>query len=281
MVRLPSVIILIFLLLHHPSICSAQSIYTDFERDKRLNLEIVKPAISSNLYNSAVNSSFLNSSIFFTTHIPFWEKYLFIAELPFAYANVDLADFRSANIKGTTIGNLYLGFQSYLEDTPALMTEFGIRLPLAAKENNGTVIGEISDLIERAEAFTPGILSVHGMLNYFRKNSSGYSLRARLGPIFWFNTNENSSLGPDVFFVYGVAFGMDQEIVRVKGGVNGRLSTIQNSLNSGKRFFHQFGIHIDFGAAKVKPGFSLRVPLNRNYENIIDYSFGFNLSYLM
>jgi len=170
-----------------PSSLAAQSIWLDRSHDKTISLEILKPD-----FQGKDNTTFTTSALFLSLRYPLTEKVIFVAELPFPHYGIESAFGYSES--DNTLGNPYVGLEIRQPDSP-VFGELGIRAPLTDEEKHDSAIwhGVLTDLVDRFEAFMPDYLPITGMVNYRHKNSSGFALRLRGGPVFWINTEKKTT----------------------------------------------------------------------------------------
>ncbi len=248
-----------------------QTIFRDLGQEKTITLEVLKPDFGENS-----NASFLTSSSFLTLHLPISNNLMFTGELPFSYAK--FSSRFSGDRSGGTIGNPYIGFEYRDNKKSTFMGEFGVRIPLTSDESIAAFPGLLTDFIDRAEAFAPKIFSIHTMANYVSQSETGVTLRVRSGPLLWLNTEDNGG-DTEVFLLYGATIGYNGDAVRLQGGFNGRWLLSNDGANFGESTLHQIGFSANFGSGNVRPGVSLRVPLDDDFQNTLDLTLGLDVTF--
>lgn len=270
MARVSNIILVLVFLFANGGI--SQTIFNDFSRHKSITIEWLKPSFGANS-----STTFFTSSLFLNFHLPISGNTYFVSELPFSYAKYESNGARYVfEESGTTIGNPYVGIE--FKGNSGFMGEFGARIPLASDESVATATGLFADFIDRAEAFAPEVISIYGMANYLHQQAQGLSLRFRGGPVLWFRTGEVSGDKTDIFLLYGLDIGYNHPVVRFHGGFNGRFILTQDG-GFPENSYHQFGISANFGSGTVRPGFSLRVPLDDDFKQFLDSTFGLEVAF--
>jgi hypothetical protein len=266
-----SVIILFFALLFYSGGFS-QTILNDFTRHKTITIEWLKPS-----FGEDSNTTFLTSTIFLNFHLPLGDSTYFVGELPFSYAKYEYDSRFFEDESGSTIGDPYLGVEYHGRGNSRFMGEFGVRFPLASDESVATSTGWTTDFIDRAEAFAPKVFSIHAMANHLYRSEQGLSLRFRGGLLLWLYTRDTGDR-TEFFLLYGLIIGYNSPVVRFQGGFNGRVFLTQGSGFSEKSL-HQFIASASFGSSTVRPGFSLRLPIDEDLKEILDSTIGLDVAF--
>lgn len=268
---LPTTILSLIILLLTISPVKAQSIWQDYSTRQTLTLEILKPEYDGG------DRSFLTSAIFLSARAPIIQNIIFIGELPFSYINWDIpqgADLGSQQ----TFGNPYFGLEIDLHRMP-LFFELGVRAPLTAdpeKENGeATINGYLTDFIDRAEAFAPNAFPISGFVNFVIESYTGFSLRLRAGPAIWIATGDRDE--SETFILYSAQAWWNFGSVRIGGGLSGRYISSQNDGTFGERSTHQLGFGLSLSLGVFTPGIQVRIPLDKEYKDILDIVFGISL----
>jgi len=71
---------------------------------------------------------------------------------------------------------------------------------------------------------------------------------------------------------------VNSSMVRFHGGLNG-LTMVTAEGNSSENSYHQFGITANFGSGTIRPGISLRVPLDEDFKEVLDSTFGLEVAF--
>ncbi len=274
-------IVIVIVSLVHPVHLSAQSIWVDRGTEKTLSLEILKP-------NWGGDKDSASDWAFFLSHYSLG-KVSSVAELPFAISD-----------EGKVLGNPYLGFEIHKEESP-FFTELGVRLPLITLMSSvegidtqamvdAQEVGTLTD-VDRLEAFGD-VLSITGGANYRQTHPSGYFIWWRGGPSLIIETT-NFSLDDfgdrtDLLLHYSVQIGYETKGIRLKGyeikrmnfkaGLTGAMIVTEGDMNFGERTFHQIGFAASIDSGNMRPGFYVRLPLDDDLKEDIDFVFGFHLS---
>lgn len=268
---LSAAIFFLIILIITNSPVNGQSIWQHLAARQTLTLEILKPEYDRG------DQSFLTSAIFLSARAPVTRNIIFIGELPFSYINWDIpqgADLGSQQ----TFGNPYFGLEIDLRRVP-LFFELGVRAPLTAdpeKENGeATKNGYFTDFIDRAEAFAPNAFPISGFVNLIIESNTGFSLRLRAGPAIWIPTGDRDE--SETFILYSAQAWWDFGSVHVGGGLSGRYISSQNDGTFGERSTHQLGFGLDLSLGIFSPGFQIRIPLDKEYKDILNIVFGISL----
>ncbi len=247
---------------------SAQSLWLDPSHERTIWLEVLKP-----VFEGDDNTTFTSSAFFFTLRLPIGKNVLFVGELPLAHAGIEsgFGSDRSEN----AIGNPYFGLQTGGEAAP-YFGEFGVRAPIASEEDaSASFIGIFSD-IDREEAFIPDLLLITGILNHRYQARSGFLVRLRGGIHVWIPTESGGD--SEAWLVYSGQAGYASEQFSIEGGFTGRYSLTAGTGDFGGRTLHQFGFVARIGLGNVRPGVHMRLPLDQDLSDVLDFVFGLNVA---
>lgn len=197
-----------------------------------------------------------------------------VAELPFAHLAYDGDDPILENESSTTLGNPLIGLAV---QTGRAQLVFGGRLPLASDDELASLYGMMTDQY-RLEAFVPDVATVQVSARLGNTVSDVTRVTFDLGGVLLVPTDEG-----EVEFAadYGVAATYVAERVRLGGGVNGRAALTSGADDIGAMTEHQLAVFGDFGGGRVRPGLSLRLPLDENTREFVNMTFGITLQYLL
>jgi len=202
---------------------------------------------------------------------PIGERLAFVAELPFAHADLDLDE--SDETGTTAFGNPYVGLE--LGSTGRCTRgELGARVPLAPDDNAGVVIGLLGDLVDRAEAFAQDAASITvGASRACPAGESGWTWRLRGAGSVLIPVDDNEG---DTEFqaLYGVQAWYQRDYV-IGVGLTGRaFLNPQSGGDLADRTVHQIGgaMGYDFGA--VRPMIEIRVPLDEDLRDVVPTTIG-------
>ena len=231
----------VLLVASHP--VAAQSLWLDRRDQPSAFLEVLKPIFGSEI------DEFPTATVFLSFRIPASERTAVVTELPFAH-------FESpSDGSSSAIGNPYLGVDFHPPGSSSVW-HVGVRAPLAPNDEVAVFSGFFSDL-NRWEAFLPDLVTIQGSYEYAHLPDRGPSVRLRAGPALWLPTSEGDA---ELFALYGVLLGIRRPEIRLEGGVGGRLFVTAEG-DFFDRVDHQFELVTDFGTGSLRPGLSLRVPL--------------------
>jgi hypothetical protein len=175
---------------------------------------------------------------------------------------------------GSSLGNPYLGIETGGPEA-RWVGEFGVRLPIASKNSAALIAGADAD-VERCEAFAGPLFSISGYENLKLRSASGLSFRARIGAGLAFKgVTYDYAVGPgyserarDSWLGYGVQLGYERGRLAVLTGISGRAS-------AGR----QFVLTAALVGGSVRPGISLRVPLDAPTQTVMKTVLGLTVSF--
>lgn len=274
-VRLVAVVALLMALGGLAPAARAQSIWLDRTEPKAVHLEIAKP-----LFGGAPGVGFFTVAGFFSTRLPLGERLSFVGELPLATFSFDSPSLFVDDETSTTIGNPYLGIQTRAGGETGGWLEFGVRVPLASDDESATISGGAAD-IDRWEAFLPNTFVVRAA-GHWRDDPrrDGVGADFRVAPTLWISDDFADDV--ELFSTYGVQVLFHNEEARAGFGLTGRWLLTDDSavaLNS----THQFEAAIDFLRGDVRPGMTLRIPLDDDgfFGSSVDAVFGLTLNFVL
>ncbi len=255
----------------------AQSIWTDNNAKSTIALEFNKPNFSE-----SEGLSFFSSTLYLTGEFRVSEAFSIVGELPFQHVGGDEDGF-GQSFSGNVIGNPYLGFK-YHPKNSSFSTALGLRLPIAPDDEPASFIGLFTDPVDRGfEAFVPNVMAIQGLVGFHRRSESGVAIIVNGGPSWWINTdsgNDGFESDSELFLRYSTAIGYEGPVASISGGVAGRwLLTEDNGF--GDNSFHELRFNAGLGSGKLRPGVYLKVPLDENVNDILNFTFGLKLLYEM
>lgn len=260
--------ILIVTSLVAPAGVRAQSIWFEPYNDRELYLEVLKPSFDGG------NLGFLTTNWYLAGRLSVKEVLVLVAELPFAYAAAD-AELDVFDISDATMGNPYLGVELRSRQS-GLFGEFGVRIPLASQRNFGTLTGLLTDIVDRAEAFLPDVLSLQGVLDYGLQEPSGFGARFRAGSVVWLDVGEAAD-DSEVNIVYSGQVWYDAGAVVAGGGLSGRWVVTADG-DIGETTVHQMVLLTDVRLGQFRPGIQLRIPIDKDLNDTLDLVFGLKVA---
>jgi hypothetical protein len=205
--------------------------------------------------------------------LPVTRRLSAVVDLPFSYAKLDMPE--AGKQSSSVFGNPYLGVE--FAATEGLMLELGTRAPLnsADEESFADVLAFIADPL-RPEAFLDEVIPLSAAATYRYPVSPALSLRARGGVSTLFFTGDETS-DTETAFDYGVAGTYTVGIAQVALGVNGRWFATLDEGNFSENSLHHATLSADVGLGMVRPGVTLRLPLDSDYREAVKSSVGFYL----
>jgi len=242
----------------------AQSFWLPNATDNGIGLEVLKPS-----FKGEDETSFLSTAPTLSGRFRVGEQLLLAAELPFTYYNSEFTDGEFA------VGNPYLGAVLH-NKAQSYFLEAGFRVPIASDEKyDGLIIGNYADY-DRLEAYSPDMLSFTLKNHYLRNSDAGFVFRLMGGVSVLVPTN-NDNLDTEALFDYAGHAGYENATIQVLGGLTGRLLMTEEDLDFNERTVHQLGVFARYKASKVQPGLLFKVPVDDDFNDIIDFVFGLNV----
>ncbi len=262
-----------------PGLSSAQSLWTDRMHASSVTLEWLKPNFEGEgEYSFGTSTTFLTGRfatkggrVSIITDLPYTVLGYTTHELAGSFPNYTTVE--KTKTEGT-IGNPYFGIESLGKDS-AFLFEFGTRLPVTPDDNEAIFSGVLTDWIERMEAFITDAIPVQLGFNYLKQNPGGFILRTRLGMNGWIPTGDRDD--GEFMMMYGMQFGYASDEIQVLTGFGGRLILTEEDLDFSERTFHQLGIAANARVGRFTPGLSMRVPLDEDLSEVLNYVFGVTL----
>lgn len=213
--------------------------------------------------------------------LPLMDRLRARVDLPLAFADFKGDD---ASVGSSTVfGNPYVGLA--FDALPALSLELGTRLPLttADEESFADVVAFLAD-VQRGEAFVEDFVPVIASAAYRIEPAPGWSVEGRGGVANLFHTGDEEDGENITFLDYGVfgSYSMDlrsqwAHSARFGAGIMGRWDVSEDEGSFSENSLHQVGLTADLGMRRVRPGLSLRVPVDKDYRDVLKTSVGFYL----
>lgn len=232
---------------------SAQSIWLDRADPKSLHVELAKPLFDG------PSDGFFTFTGYFSTRLRLGEKLSFVGELPVSTVSLKSSSPLVADESSTTIGNPYLGIESHPEGGSGGWFELGVRVPLASDEELATFTGIVTDN-DRWEAFFPSTFVLRAA-GHWRDDprQGGVGADFRVAPALWVSSDFADDV--EIFNTYGAQILFHSEDARAGLGLSGRW-LMTDSGDFGENSTHQFDAAVDFLHGRVRPGATLRIPLD-------------------
>ncbi len=263
MERLASLTLALGLLLAASAAAPAQSPWLGADRTSRLALELYKPGFDAQDEFKAASSV-----LFLSGRLRASENVALVGELPVAFGGLRFDSDASAQV-----GNAYVGFELGRPDQRAWV-ELGGRVPLVGSDPNSAVaVGMLAD-IDRFSSFLTEAAAISGALNVGSRAASGLGFRVRAGPELVIPTRSGPETETLVY--YGA------EVSHVRGPLAlsfhaGGLWMATESGSFGERSLHQAGAGASYALGGVRPGITVRLPLDKDLTEMLDYVVGITL----
>ncbi|MEO6462490.1 MAG: hypothetical protein ABIP29_05390 [Candidatus Eisenbacteria bacterium] len=269
MQRLAALVLLVALGGLAPAAC-AQSIWLDRVSPRTIHLEGAKPFLEGD------RDGFFTTTWFLSTRLPLGERLAFVGELPFATAKTafDLPTFGLFEASSSAIGNPYLGIETRPASGRGSRFELGVRLPAASDNEFATATGAATD-VDRWEAFFPDIIVLRSTFHWRDDVVGKPGIDVRLGPALWLADGLGGNA--EIFAHYGLQFLYHGTEARAGAGIGGRW-LLTGGGDLGASSVHQVEAAADFLPGRVRPGVTLRIPLE---DNGIDLALGLTLNVVL
>ena len=251
-----------------PASAAAQSPWVVPRSDRAVYLEILKPS-----FKNGDKFTFTTLAVFLSGRFAVGENTVLVGELPFA--NVGVGDgFEESE---SAVGNIYLGAEFGGAGSPAF-GEFGVRLPLMRETDYFGPVFWFMDPVDRWEAFTHEVASVHAAFNYRYSGPTGLVVGFRLAPVLWIDTGEQLTDDVELLALYGAHAGYEAANVAVVGGFSGRVIITEEGADLGERTLHQLLLAASYGLGRWWPGVQMRVPLDEDLTDAIGPALSLSLA---
>lgn len=188
-----------------------------------------------------------------------------IIEVPFAYLGV-----KSFDESEIALGNIYLGSE-FVFDNEKVFAELGVALPTGS-ENPATAIGLIADF-DRPQTFAIDATALKVRLNYAQLQEVGFIYRLRLGPDYFIFSDEFRD-GSELLLNYAIQMGFRSQNLYGLAGVSAFTILSESELTGAARSQYTFSAMLTLSASRVKPGVIFKVPLDNDFEGLVDNVLG-------
>ena len=230
-----------------------------------VSLDIFKPKFDD---NSAFN--LFTTVMFYSAYIPATDNLTLVVEFPVANADTDV-------FNETQFGNPYFGVEYKLPNTDAtraFVGRFGIRPPIASDKKQAAGSIGVVTTYDRFEAFLPDLttLALGGGVRLTPDN--GFAVDADVNG----NLMIASDADNELFIDYSVAAWMVGENIQGGLGFTGRWLMTESDLSFGEATVHQIGVFANYDLGKFQPGVHFRVPLDDDLSDIVNFTYGVNLT---
>jgi hypothetical protein len=263
-------------------VANAQSPWLSDSRLTSISIEWDKPLLDDNIIDQSEVAG-LSSSLFLTGRVRVTDNFRLEAELPVSHFGFENSNpVPGGNDYSTEIGNVYVGgiydVQS-IDDDNHLFFELGVRIPTSRQPNDierfGRITGMSSEATDRLEAFLWDTWSVPLSANYITPVSGPFFAKFRLGTIYNMYVDDLESLDNEFHLLYGISALYRESNFEATLGFNGRNPYAGNNPDFIDDGFTQIraGVARPFG--NIVPGVYVRKPLGENYNQLVDFAYGF------
>lgn len=231
-----------------------------------INVQWLRPSIPGGNAELAFGTS--RSSI--TGRFTVGNNSSLIVELPFAF--YELKNFDNSEF---ALGNVYLGAE-FPFGNEKVFAEAGIALPTAS-QNPAGAIGFVSDF-DRPQTFTLDATTIKFRLNYADLEDAGFIYRFRAGPDFFIISDEFRD-GSELFLNYAVQLGYRGNNFYGLAGVSAFTLLSESDLPGAARSQYAFSAVLTLSNTRVKPGVVFKVPLDNDFEGLVDNALGLFINF--
>lgn len=263
-----------YLMMHFISIfmvafsCHGQSIWNETARkSSKAGFELMIPSFGS-LYDTD----------FPTAAALFYGEFLFgggaglkidvpLSNASFANSFIDESE--------TAAGNPYLGL-IYYNDNTGIDLEFGLRLPLAPDDNFGLFTGMATENYDTG-MFMTETATLSSKLNYRYRNDEYLILKVAGGADFIIPPN---GLENELFLKYSGKVFYGPEKYKIGAGFTGLLIATEAGLSFGDRTIHDLGLMSSYQTDRNVISTYLKLPLDDNDIDLMNFVFGLSWSVL-
>jgi hypothetical protein len=213
----------------------------------------------------------LPSTVWYVSgRLPLTSSVRAVVDLPFSYARMDL--FEDGVQTSSVFGNPYLGLE--FAASRQMLLEVGTRVPLTTADPTtfADMVAFLADP-QRPEAFLEDLVPLTVATTFRQNFGSGLGVRARGGVTGLIHTGEESR-DPDAALDYGVMGTYTAGIAQVGLGVTGRWYATSDEGGFAESSLHHAGLSADVRLGRVRPGISLRVPLDADHREVVKSTVG-------
>lgn len=239
-----------------------------------VTLQAFKPKFSGEM-----GLSTLTSVLFLSSETKIGETIDLVVDVPLVNVDYD-ESFPYAGDNETLIGNPYIGLEARLNERDAATTTIGrvgVRPPLAPDDKwEASFIGFLT-CPYRLEALVPDLWSFTFGGGFGIEQDSGFRLKSNVDAVILVPTRDGADT--EIYLNYNLTAWLRASDLKFGAGVGGRWHASGGDPDFGESSLHQLGFAgvVDLGV--VQPGLHLRVPLDDDLSDWIDYVYGFSLSF--
>jgi hypothetical protein len=243
----------------------AQPLWVDRTDSPSVSLEFLRPNLDGDADLAALSAVWTLSG---RTRVN--DVWSFVGAVPYSHFDIENAQ------ASTSIGNIYVGAEAHHPDAD-IFAEIGLRLPTAQEDEAGALAaGQLTDLVDRMEAFVSDAVPVTLAFNYRRQDEAGFISRVRAGMSLWAPVGDRDD--EEAFLVYGGQVGYSPASVRVLAGVTGRWILTEDTDGIAEATFHQLGVTGGPSFGRFHPALHLRMPLDEDLLDVVDFVWGLSVT---
>ncbi len=245
--------------------------------EKSISLEIFKPRFASAKGYELPNTVWILSERMLTTD----NNASIVIDLPIVQMDID-NDMHPSDEDQILIGNPYFGLEWPLpldDASKSLCVGVGWRIPLASDEKwDATSMGLVT-MPNRFEAFIPDLMTLSLRLGFLQTLESGLNYTVNIAAAWMIQTEVGGD--SELFADYNAYIWLPAKKVKLGCGLAGRIWVTQEHGSIGERTTHQLGFAGNYDFGIFTPGLHLRIPLDSDLTEELDYVYGFSLAYNM
>ncbi len=184
--------------------------------------------------------------------------------------------------KETGVGNPYFGIEAATgrsRGSDRLWGRIGIRPPVVANDDPRAAEFGLIATWNRLEAFMPNSWTLAA--GVAGKSLWARNLEGEIGfqTVLLIPTSDRGDT--ELFIDYSLSLWYAPHRLAVGGGLAGRLWATAEDANLGERTVHQLGLAANYTVGRFRPGIQLRLPLDDQFENLIDFVYGVHVTYAL
>lgn len=264
----------------------AQSPWLSDSRMTSFSMEWDKPLFNDRFIDRG-DVSGASSVLFLTGRFRVNENLRLVTELPISHFGYE-SDNPVGDDNSTVIGNIYVGgiydIHTANPDNHAFV-ELGVRIPTTPDPNLedrfGGITGAASESSDRMEAFMFDSWTIPAVANLVARVDGPFAVKTRLGTIYDIFTDDLKNEDNSLWLLYGVTALYREEKVEAHLGFAGRNQYVGNpsSIDFWDSGYTQLRAGIARPFRNVTVGVHARLPLGKNYTDLLDFAYGFNLEF--
>lgn len=226
-----------------------------------IGIEVMKPSFAI-----TEEDKFMNSVLYVNGGVPIRENLWLQFDLPFSNAQF-------SGESEAAIGNPYLGV-AFLSGEWA--SELGVRLPVMSDDKFSAAFNGFMTDWDRLYAFTPDLATVSANFHSHKKYPSNFLIDVSFGPKLTYNTNASVDDKTDLFASFGVHGGFEDEKFGLGVGLTGQTILTEDTDN---HTINMADMNLWLNLEKVRPVFFIKVPMDDELDQLLDYTIGARLDF--